>query len=70
MTTSSPIYELFGGNDFVKNAFSSHFYDFLIDNCQKWINSGHILQENKLLTLSQKGKFMADGIAQDLFWVD
>ena len=56
--------------DFVKSAFLGHFYDFLIDNCQKWIKSGHILQENELLTLSQKGKFMADGIAQDLFWVD
>ena len=56
--------------DFVKNEFLDHFYTFLIDNCQKWIKSGHILKENELLTLSQKGKFMADGIAQDLFWVD
>jgi len=36
----------------------------------KWINSGHIIEQNQILTLSKKGKLMADAIASDLFFVE
>lgn len=56
--------------DFIKNSFSTHFYDFLQKNCRKWIDSGHVLQKNNTLVLSQKGKLLADAVTKDLIWVD
>ena len=55
---------------FVKSHFSSNYERFLLNSAQKWINSAHLLKENELLTLSKKGKLMADYISSDLFWVD
>lgn len=56
--------------DFVKSHFSNDFESFLIHSAQIWIDSEHILKNEDVLTLSQKGKLMADHIAADLFWVD
>ena len=56
--------------NFIKYQFSNDFEDFLINSIQKWIDSGHILKNKEVLTLSKKGKLMADRIAADLFWVD
>ena len=55
---------------FVKSHFSINYERFLINSAQKWINSGHLLKNNELLTLSNKGKLMADSISTDLIWVD
>tara|TARA_B100000900_G_scaffold416251_1_gene450571 strand:+ start:6329 stop:7459 length:1131 start_codon:yes stop_codon:yes gene_type:complete len=56
--------------DFVKSHFSRNYERFLLNSAQKWINSSHLLKNNELLTLSEKGKLMADYISTDLFWVD
>ncbi len=56
--------------DFVKYRFSANFQHFLINSAQKWANSDHLLINNEKITLSQKGKLMADHIAADLFLVD
>ena len=56
--------------NFTKYHFSSNFESFLLNFSQKWIDSGHILKNKEILTLSQKGKLMADYIAADLLWVD
>jgi len=56
--------------NFVKSNFSSNYERFLLNSAQKWINSSHLLKNNELLTLSKKGKLMADYISTDLFWVD
>ena len=56
--------------NFVKSQFSNDFEGFLLNSIQKWINSGHILKNDDVFTLNQKGKLMADHIAADLFWVD
>ena len=37
---------------------------------KKWIDSGHLLENNGVITLSQKGILMTDRIVTDLFWVD
>tara|TARA_B100000683_G_scaffold14336_1_gene14611 strand:- start:12545 stop:13600 length:1056 start_codon:yes stop_codon:yes gene_type:complete len=55
---------------FVKSHFSIDFEHFLLNSAQKWIDSDHLLRNNELLTLSEKGKLMADYITSDLFWVD
>ena len=39
----------------------------LIDAAQKHFRLGHLLQVNDVLRLSKDGKFLADGIASDLF---
>ena len=55
---------------FVKSHFSINYERFLINSAQKWINSDHLLRNNELLTLSNKGILMADYISSDLLWVD
>lgn len=56
--------------NFIKSHFSVNYERFLLNSAQKWINSSHLLKNNGLLTLSKKGKLMADNISSDLFWVD
>ncbi len=56
--------------NFVKSQFSNNFERFLLNSAQKWIDSRYLLRNNEIITLSQKGKLMADNIATDLFWVD
>lgn len=56
--------------NFIKSHFSADFEDILIVSAQKWIDSMHILKNDNILKLSQKGKLIADHIAADLFWVD
>lgn len=55
---------------FLKSHFSPLLFDYLSHSAKKWIESGHILRFSKKLTLSEKGKLMADNIAADLFYVD
>lgn len=54
----------------VKSQFSSKYEHFLLNSAQKWIDSDHLLKNNELLTLSKKGKLIANYISSDLFWVD
>ena len=55
---------------FVKSQFSGKYERFLLNSAQKWIDSDHLLKNNELLTLSKKGKLLANYISSDLFWVD
>tara|TARA_B100001115_G_C15839058_1_gene420161 strand:- start:1238 stop:2368 length:1131 start_codon:yes stop_codon:yes gene_type:complete len=55
---------------FVKSRFSNDFETFLLYSSKKWIDSEHILKNQGVLILSEKGKLIADHIAADLFWVD
>lgn len=57
-------------SDFVKSRFSNDFGLFLTTSAQKWVDSKYILKKDTILTLSQKGRLMADHIAADLFYVD
>ncbi len=40
---------------------------YLLTKASKWISSEHLIKLNHQLTLTNKGKLMADGIAADLF---
>jgi oxygen-independent coproporphyrinogen-3 oxidase len=55
----------------IENDFGEDFLNELNKNSQQFIEKGllKITSENKLVT-TQKGKFLADGIASDLFKVD
>lgn len=52
----------------IKHQFGEVFYSYFIKNCRKYIDNGLIINNNNNLILSEKGKFLADGIAADLFF--
>jgi len=53
----------------IQTQFSNLFYEDLMRNAQKFISENLIKIENKRMLLTKKGKFLADGIAADLFRV-
>ena len=55
--------------DYIKSNFGEKYFDFCNKNSQKYIISKHLNFSNKILTLSDKGKFISDKIIEDLFFV-
>lgn len=51
----------------IHSTFGENFLKTTLKNSEKWINSGHLYFENEILTLSKKGKLLADHISSDLF---
>jgi oxygen-independent coproporphyrinogen-3 oxidase len=49
--------------------FGQQYYDYLIKNSEKLLSNGLLESDGQTLKVSQKGKFLSDGIASDLFWV-
>ena len=43
------------------------YSDYLIKQSEKFINDDLLFIENNILKTTQKGKFLTDGIASDLF---
>lgn len=54
--------------NFVKVNFGKTIFNSIINNSNKWQNSGHIFTQNNFLILSKRGKLIADNIASDLFF--
>ncbi|MHC5308630.1 radical SAM family heme chaperone HemW [Myroides sp. LJL116] len=48
--------------------FGKTFQDYVLQGAQKHINSGLMHLENGVLTITDQGKFLSDGLASDLFW--
>ncbi len=53
--------------DYLERAFGSGYLSFFIEEVQPYIQSGHVLNEEKKIYLSDKGKLIADKISSDLF---
>ncbi len=51
----------------VKNNWSEQKYTVLLTEAEKHIQRGYLTLENDVLKLTAEGKFLADGIAADLF---
>lgn len=51
----------------VTESFGTEKAAQVLQQANRWIVSGHIIQQHHFLQLTAKGKFMADGIAADLF---
>ena len=49
--------------------FGPELESHLLKSAQKAIDGGLLSYENGVLTTTQKGKFLSDGLASDLFWV-
>lgn len=54
----------------VHRDFGQDFYDYLIQESAHFIADGLMHREGDVLTITDKGKFLSDGIASDLFWLD
>lgn len=53
--------------DDIKNMFSEETKAHIIRKAQPWIQTGHLISQDKSLILSQEGKLLADSICESLF---
>ncbi len=56
--------------DEVERSFGRKFKDYLLREATKLVESGMLEWNDNRLQVSKKGKFLSDGIAADLFWVE
>ncbi|HEU4495690.1 MAG TPA: radical SAM family heme chaperone HemW [Flavobacterium sp.] len=54
----------------IKNEFGEHFSSHLAKEAARFASDGLLVIENGVLKATNKGKFLADGIASDLFLVN
>ncbi|MEO6176495.1 MAG: radical SAM family heme chaperone HemW [Flavobacterium circumlabens] len=56
--------------DRIENEFGSEYLDYLNKQTQKFLNDDLVFIENNILKPTAKGKFLTDGIASDLFYLN
>lgn len=56
--------------DRIQTEFGQTYLDYLMKQAQKFLNDELVFIENNILKPTKKGKFLTDGIASDLFWVN
>ena len=56
--------------DKVEKEFGAEFRSYLLNEANKHIDQGLLSYRNNILTTTRAGKFLADGLASDLFFVD
>ncbi len=54
----------------IEKEFGKAYIDYLTKQAQKFLNDGLLIVDREVLKTTLKGKFLTDGIASDLFWVD
>lgn len=54
----------------ISNVFGADFTSKIESEIQSFIHKGLVIQENKILFLTEEGKLFADGIASELFFED
>lgn len=54
----------------VRTDFGEDIYEHLLNSSEKQINQELLIVKNNILLTTEKGKFLCDGIASDLFLVD
>lgn len=54
----------------IEKEFGKVYIDYLTKQTQKFLNDGLLIVDREVLKTTLKGKFLTDGIASDLFWVD
>jgi oxygen-independent coproporphyrinogen-3 oxidase len=53
----------------IKSDFGEKYYDYLLKTAENLIQNEFLSIKDKKLLITQKGKFLSDGIASELFWV-
>lgn len=56
--------------DRIQSEFGKTYLDYLMKQAQKFLKDELLFIENDILKPTKKGKFLTDGIASDLFWVN
>ena len=56
--------------DRIEQEFGSNYLDYLQKQSQKFINDDLLFIESQILKPTRKGKFLTDGIASDLFYLN
>lgn len=54
----------------VSAEFGADFHDYLLRESASFIADGLMCKQDSILSITDKGKFLSDGIASDLFWLD
>jgi len=54
----------------IANEFGANYADYLLMQAQKFIEEQLLYRDGDRLLASKKGKFLADGIAADLFMIN
>lgn len=54
----------------IENRFGARFKTYFLKSSQKFIEQETIRRIGQVFTITDKGKFLSDGIASDLFWID
>jgi len=54
----------------IENEFGIKYLEYVVKQAQKFLSDGLLSIEDNVLTTTKKGKFLADGIASDLFLVN
>ena len=56
--------------DRIGKEYSSQYLDYLLQESERFVKDGLLSVENNILRTTRNGKFLADGIASDLFMVE
>ncbi|MGM0392748.1 MAG: radical SAM family heme chaperone HemW, partial [Bacteroidota bacterium] len=56
--------------DEVELKFGEKYRNYLLEQAKQYLKDGLLSNENGRLHISEKGKFLSDGIAADLFFVE
>nr|WP_288834270.1 radical SAM family heme chaperone HemW [uncultured Flavobacterium sp.] len=56
--------------DRIQTEFGQNYLDYLLKQAQKFLNDDLLFVENNILKPTKKGKFLTDGIASDLFYLN
>lgn len=54
----------------IASDFGPEYVHYLKKNATKFCDNGQLTLENEILKTTSKGKFLIDGIASSLFWID
>jgi len=54
----------------IKTDFGQNYYDYLIKNAKKSIENGFLKYNKQKIIVTEKGKFISDGLASELFFVE
>lgn len=54
----------------LENDFGETYLTYCLKQIKKPISEGLLLEKDRTIIVTEKGKFLSDGIASNLFWVD
>ena len=56
--------------NYIEQQFDSRFKEYFLKTVKKYINQNLINKDKDIYTTTESGRFLADGIASELFMID